>query len=96
MSHYNIPLILEQQLRGRDKKCVYCGKIFENDATIEHINNDAADISLENLAIACNACNASKGTKTLTIWLKSDYCRSKKIRFDTVADVIKNALQKDL
>lgn len=91
MNSYNIPAEIEKQIRERDKKCVYCGKIFEGDETIEHIDNDVQNICLENLAICCNSCNASKGKKKLSEWLKSDYCKAKNISSDSVADVVKNA-----
>ena len=54
MNSWNIPIELERQIRNRDKKCVYCGKDFEGDETIEHIDNNIQNISVENLAICCN------------------------------------------
>ena len=86
MNSYNIPASIEEKIRSRDKKCVYCGKDFEGDETIENI-------SVENLAICCRVCNASKGQKNISEWLESDYCKSKSITIDSVADVIKNALK---
>ena len=35
MNSWNIPIELERQIRNRDKKCVYCGKDFKDDETIE-------------------------------------------------------------
>lgn len=93
MNSYNIPASIEEKIRSRDKKCVYCGKDFEGDETIEHIDNNIQNISVENLAICCRACNASKGQKNISEWLESDYCKSKNITTDSVADVIKNALK---
>lgn len=93
MNSYNIPVNIEQKIRTRDKKCVYCGKEFENDKTIEHIDNNIQNINLDNLAICCRSCNASKGKKNVSEWLKSDYCKRKNIATDSVADVIKNALK---
>ena len=93
MNSWNIPIELERQIRNRDKKCVYCGKDFKDDETIEHIDNNIQNISVENLAICCRGCNASKGQKNISEWLESDYCKSKSITLDSVADVIKNALK---
>ena len=93
MNYYNILSNLGKEIRMRDKKCVYCGKDYEGDETIEHIDNNIQNISVENLAICCRACNASKGQKNISEWLESDYCKSKNITTDSVADVIKNALK---
>lgn len=93
MNSYNIPNDIEEKIRTRDKKCVYCGKAFDGDETIEHIDNNIKNISLENLAICCRACNTSKGQKKVSEWLKSDYCKRKNITSESVADVIKNTLK---
>ena len=61
-------------------------------ATWEHIINDATIVNRENIVRCCAACNSSKGTKNLSEWLQSDYCKKHGINKDTVAKVIKNAL----
>ena len=61
-------------------------------ATWEHIINDASIITRENIARCCVSCNSSKGTKDLSDWLQSSYCKKKGINKETVADVVKNAL----
>ena len=61
-------------------------------ATWEHIINDASIVTLENIARCCNACNASKGAKTLRDWLGSDYCRRKGVTAESVAEVVRQAL----
>ncbi len=38
------------------------------------------------------SCNASKGAKDLRVWLESNYCKSKGIDRNTVADIVKVAL----
>jgi hypothetical protein len=98
-----IPSWLEKEIRERDMVCVYCGVQMVDKrpqggshravATWEHIINDATIVTRENIARCCAACNSSKGTKTLTDWLKSDYCKKNNIRVDTVANVVRNALQ---
>jgi len=103
MNNWNIPEELEKEIRKRDKKCVYCGVNFgsskesrKTQASWEHIINDASIITRENIALCCIGCNASKGTKKLSKWISSKYCKNKGITYDTVADVIKNALNKNL
>ena len=99
---WGIPAHLENRILKRDKKCVYCGvklsagtekKSIKNRPTWEHIINDASIITYDNIAICCASCNSSKGTKTLTTWLLSDYCNRKKINKRTVAPVIKRAIR---
>ena len=97
-NNWNIPSSLEQEIRQRDKVCVYCGVKFTSTkiskktaASWEHIINDAKIITRENIALCCCGCNASKGQKQLSIWLQSKYCKEKNINFETVAQVIKNA-----
>ena len=102
MNRWNIPEWLENEVRERDKRCVYCGvqmtEKSEPDgsrrlvATWEHIINDASIITRENIALCCAACNASKGTKKLSVWLESSYCKTHGITSDTVADIVKAAI----
>jgi len=65
MNNWNIPDWLEQEVRDRDKKCVYCNTEFSTSEkkrtpTWEHIINDEKIITRENIAICCCSCNASK------------------------------------
>jgi hypothetical protein len=102
MNIWNIPDSLENEVRNRDKKCVYCGvemlqKVPRGNprnavATWEHIINDARIVNRENIALCCCACNASKGQKTLVDWLQSNYCVRRGISEDTVAPVVRGAL----
>jgi len=62
-------------------------------ATWEHIINDATIVSRENIARCCGACNSSKGAKILAEWIESSYCRKRGINKDTVAEVVRQALQ---
>ena len=80
MNRWGIPDWLEEEVRDRDKVCVYCGiQMIEQAplpghrkslATWEHIINDANIVTRENIARCCAACNSSKGTKNLTIGCK--------------------------
>lgn len=103
MNKWGIPQWLEEEVRGRDKNCVYCGiKMLEKlppgasrkaVATWEHIINDASIITRENIALCCASCNSSKGAKLLSVWLQSPYCKTRDINEGTVAPIIKAALR---
>src|SRR5262245_43169456 len=83
MNLWGIPDWLEQEVRERDKACVYCGVLMPRNgaaggsrqtlATWEHIVNDARIVTRENIALCCGSCNSSKGAKLLSDWLKSSY-----------------------
>jgi 5-methylcytosine-specific restriction endonuclease McrA len=84
VNSWNIPNWLETEVKGRDRECVYCRVQFAFAtgprrciATWEHIVNDATIINRDNIVRCCVACNSSKGTKTLSDWLKSEYCRKR-------------------
>jgi 5-methylcytosine-specific restriction endonuclease McrA len=104
MNSWGIPEWLEEEVRARDRACVYCrSKMIERvprggsrklAATWEHIVNDARIVTRENIARCCSACNSSKGTKKLSEWMESDYCRRRGINKNTVADVVKAALRR--
>jgi hypothetical protein len=84
---YGISKQDEEEIRARDKVCVYCGVLMKqyphamcaSGATIEHFNNDGPFDKKQNAAICCRRCNSSKGTKSLSDWLETAYCREKKI-----------------
>lgn len=103
MNNWNIPDWLEKEVRERDKTCVYCGiqmiekmpphGLRKTVATWEHIINDASIVSRENIARCCASCNSSKGTKKLSDWIQSSYCKKHGINKDTVAEVVKEVLR---
>jgi 5-methylcytosine-specific restriction endonuclease McrA len=103
MNHWDIPDWLEREVKERDKTCVYCGtQMIEQMpshgsrkavVTWEHIINDASIVTRENIARCCVACNSSKGTKKLSEWIQSSYCKKRGISKDTVAEVVKEALR---
>jgi 5-methylcytosine-specific restriction endonuclease McrA len=99
MNRWKIPALLEQEVLSRDTQCVYCGVAFGvvpvtrgARPSWEHIVNDAAIVTRENIVRSCMSCNASKGTQNLRAWLRSEYCRRKGIIESTVAEVVRNAL----
>ena len=105
MNKWGIPAWLELEVLQRDKKCVYCQiPMLESSppdgarkavATWEHIINDARIVTRENIARCCASCNSSKGTKRLSLWLESAYCKQRGIGRNTVADIVKQALTGD-
>ena len=104
MNRWGIPEWLEEEVKARDKTCVYCGVRLIDQmpprgprkalATWEHIINDASIVTRENIARCCAACNSSKGTKRLADWMQSSYCQNYDISKDTVSEVVKKALEK--
>ena len=99
MNRWTIPVWLELEVKNRDTCCIYCHVEFgvsthsrKSIATWEHIVNDVRIVTRENIARCCFACNSSKGTKKLSEWLQSDYCKKHGITRDTVAEVAKQAL----
>ena len=103
MNNWGIPTWLEQEVKVRDLRCVYCGVEMLDEvprgasrkavATWEHIINDASIVARENIARCCASCNSSKGAKALVDWLQSPYCKDHGITEDTVADVVKKVLE---
>ena len=104
MNRWGIPAWLEREVRERDRECVYCRiAMLESPpadgsrgavATWEHIINDASTVTSENIARCCASCNSSKGTKDLSDWLESSYCKKKGITPHSVAQVVKRALRR--
>ncbi|WP_417216977.1 hypothetical protein [Alcanivorax sp.] len=99
-NNWNIPADLEQEVRERDRVCVYCRNEFlshkesaKASASWEHIINDASIITRENICLCCRGCNASKGQKKLSDWLLTNYCKERGITADTVAPIIKQAIE---
>ena len=103
MNRWGIPAWLEREVSQRDKNCVYCRiPLLESPpadgsrrhvATWEHIINDARILTRANIARCCVSCNASKGTKKLSLWIESNYCKRHGINKETVAAVVKQALR---
>lgn len=99
-NNWNIPEWLENEVRERDRACVYCGVGFtptkvskKTAASWEHIINDAKIVTRENIALCCCGCNASKGAKNLSDWLQSKYCIERNINPETVSLIIKDAIR---
>jgi hypothetical protein len=61
-------------------------------AKVKYLTSGTDKITRENIARCCASCNSSKGTKDLFDWLESNYCKKKNINKNTVAPIVKNAL----
>ena len=98
-NRWGIPKEVEDFVKKRDTKCVYCCVEFteannsrKNKPSWEHIVNDIKIKDIDNISLCCMSCNASKGAKPLEEWLKSNYCKMKEISEKTVANIIKEAI----
>ncbi len=103
MNRWNIPDWLEREVIERDRCCVYCRVDFtapsknrRDSPSWEHIVNDASIVTRENIARCCVGCNASKGTNSFVEWLESSYCRTHGITRESVAPVVRSALDRHL
>lgn len=99
-NQWGIPKHVEDLVKERDKRCVYCGQEFsalsksrKERPSWEHIVNDIRINGPENITLCCMSCNASKGAKPIAEWLQSEYCKRKNINKETVAMVVKEALK---
>jgi len=102
----------EEELRARDKTCVYCRKAMKthaeikaaqgsraDEATIEHLNFAGPfyvrdGLRKEDLVISCRGCNSSRGERRLLDWFKMDYCLSRNINENTVAEPVGRYLRR--
>lgn len=103
-NRFQIPTEIEARLRRTFKACAYFGRNMKvhssvagcrcGKATIEHLNRLgpfywSQGLKEKHLVIACQQCNASRGTLKLREWFKSAYCIDKKINVRTVASRVK-------
>ncbi|MGO4912599.1 HNH endonuclease [Leeuwenhoekiella sp. W20_SRS_FM14] len=102
-NQWGIPADVEKLVLSRDKKCVYSGVDFsinhvsrKTKPSWEHIINDIHLSSVENIALCCISCNASKSAHKLEEWLTGKYCLSKSINENTVAEVVQNVIRKNI
>ena len=97
-NRWGIPEDVEIAVMKRDTSCVYCGCQFSSDRSTkrswEHIVNDINIATLENIALCCVGCNASKGAKPLQLWLESENAKRRGITEETLSEVVKQALAK--
>ena len=95
-NRWGIPENIEAAVLKRDTNCVYCGCQFSSERSKkrswEHIINDINIATLENIALCCVGCNASKGAKPLQVWLDSENAKRRGITERTLSEVVKQAL----
>ena len=95
---WGIPAKVEHAVLLRDTRCVYCAKPFglerASQKSWEHIINDVSIATLNNIALCCVGCNASKGAKLLEDWLQSPLAARRGITHHTLAPVVQAALQR--
>ena len=101
-NRWGIPKNVEEFVKKRDLSCVYCGVSFADTIptyktrpTWEHIINDIKINGIENIALCCGSCNASKGSRMLEDWMIGKYCTKKGITSDNVAPVVKAFLNRE-
>jgi 5-methylcytosine-specific restriction endonuclease McrA len=99
---WGIPKEVEETVLKRDLFCVYCGVDFsinhqsrKTKPSWEHIINDIRLSTINNIALCCTSCNASKGAKLLKEWLEGTYCKNNGITKESVAIVVQNALMNE-
>jgi hypothetical protein len=104
-NRFGIPSVVEQRLRTRDTRCVYCHTRFsrrspKNRPTIEHLSEKppfywSDGLKEDGLAICCSSCNSSRGKKKLRDWFRTPYCRerARPINTRTVAAAVRRYLR---
>jgi hypothetical protein len=96
-NRWGIPREVEAAVLTRDERCVYCGCEFGTERarkqSWEHIINDISIATMENIALCCIGCNASKGTKVLHVWLASPRAKRRGISEATLSPVVLAALK---
>ena len=100
-NRWNIPDWLEREVRERDTVCIYRGVDFTmptgkvgSNPSWEHIVNDASVVTRGYIALCCRGCNASKGQKTLSELLQTQFCNGRGITAQSVSPVVKAALER--
>ena len=89
-------------IRGRDKVCVYSGKVMHSWgpktprgdwATIEHLNHLPPWDNHRTVAISCRSCNSSRSDKTHAEWFQTAYCLERGIGSETVNQTVLDYLR---
>ena len=98
-ARWKIPRDLAAVVIARDVRCIYCSREFGEPQgprvecpSWEHIVNDESIVTVDNIGLCCVGCNASKGRKTLRLWLASDYCTNRGISRSSISALARAAL----
>ena len=96
-NQWGIPRQVEEAVLQRDVRCVYCGCEFGHERaqkrSWEHIINDVAMATVDNIALCCIGCNASKGARRLSDWLESAGAQRRGVSAATLSPVVLAALK---
>lgn len=99
-NRWGIPKAVEEAVMARDLACVYCGVSFGTERRTrrswEHIINDVRLSGVDNIALCCVGCNASKGAKLLSEWLASPNAHRRGVGTHTLAPVVQAALSQEV
>jgi len=99
---YGLPEDKIDEIRARDKTCIYCHKVMikpssegnrKDWATIEHLNHLPPWNNPATVAICCASCNSSRSNKKIIDWFKTSYCTERNINYDTVANPVKDYIK---
>lgn len=95
-NQWGIPKYVEEAVFKRDLRCVYCNCEFglerAKKRSWEHIINDVRIATIENIALCCIGCNASKGARLLNQWLDSPGAKRRGVTHEKLAPVVIAAL----
>jgi hypothetical protein len=100
---YGIPDEALDRIRERDRTCVYCHKpmfLFGSKeprtdwATIEHLDHLPPWDDPTTVAICCVSCNSSRGARLLPDWFGREYCVSRGISEESVAQPVRDFLER--
>ena len=96
---WNIPDWLDEEVKRRDKRCVYCDVEFTPASLSKKTSAswDTSSMTAARPAEKISHCAVldvieAKGRKKLSDWLESNYCKRKGIAAGSVASIIKRAL----
>ncbi|MBP6945759.1 MAG: hypothetical protein KBC74_01670 [Candidatus Pacebacteria bacterium] len=101
-NNYGLPKDELQRIFKRDKICVYCHKKMtdhgahnkrSNWYTIEHLNYLPPWNNPATVTICCWSCNSSRGNKKIRDWFKTDFCITRDINEDTVAEPVRKYIE---
>lgn len=102
-NNYGLPEDKVDEVRARDKTCVYCHKSMTDPkdrgsrtdwATIEHLNHLPPWDNPSTIAICCASCNSSRSDKRISDWFKTQYCIERNINLETVAEPVRKYINK--
>lgn len=93
-NQWGIPRQVEEAVLQRDERCVDCGCEFASGrATKRSLEHNVNMATMDNTALCCIGCNASKEAKPLSQWLDSPGAKRRGISANSLAPVVLDALK---